>query len=343
MWQFIRQKWLTLLLSILLGWMLWMYANWVETSKDRVEAYFKLRTPPDDVDVVLEPEPRLITLMVQGPTGAIHESTRSDRDVSVVFGPDAVQEIADGKTREIRIIRAMVQNLPPDVEVIHFDPPSFTITVFPRATKTLTVSPPDIIGQPEEGYQVQPAKVVRPREVTVHGPRAVLDQLDHVKPERVDVTGRTDDFLDTERRIQRTYDIEGRALRISCDSTVEVLVPVRRKSEQKTIPGIHIHIAQPESLPPALPFDIVIEAPANPIDLIVSGPPEALNRIDPKAVRAFIDVDVGTLKPNDDTPFKQPLIVVGLPEGVELTDRVIVSARIRLKEPPKTTTETTAP
>ena len=241
MWQFIRQKWLTLLLSILLGWMLWMYANWVETSKDRVEAYFKLRTPPDDVDVVLEPEPRLITLMVQGPTGAIHESTRSDRDVSVVFGPDAVQEIADGKTREIRIIRAMVQNLPPDVEVIHFDPPSFTITVFPRATKTLPVVPPDIIGQPEEGYRVQPAKVVRPRQVTVHGPSAVLDQLDHVKPERVDVTGRTDDFLDTARRIQRTYDIEGRALRISCDSTVEVLVPVRRKSE----PVSYTHLTLP--------------------------------------------------------------------------------------------------
>lgn len=331
MWKFIRQKWLTLLLSVLLGSILWTYANRIETREGQLEAYFKLRYPADDLSVVLEPDVRIVTLTIRGPKGAIYEATRIDRDVRVIFGDEAIQQIADGKIRELHFTRSMVLGLPPDVEVTQFKPEGFTLTVHHRMEKLLPVLPPEIVGTPETGHEVHKIEVVRPREVLVCGPQDVLDKLAEVKPESVDVTGRHENYIDTERRIVRAYEIDGAIGRITCKSTVEIFIGIRRKSEQRTIEGVPVKIAQPESPPPGRGLDIELISPASPMDLELEGSPEALAQIKPDSICAFINIDVDKLKPDDNTPFKQLLIIWGLPEGVKPVGRIIVTARIRPK------------
>ena len=159
MWQFIRKKWLTLLLSVLLGWMLWMYANRVESRPADLEAYFELRRPSAGFEMTVTPRIANVKLTVRGPTGAIYEATRSDRAIRIVFDPGDPERIADGKTREVRFDRSMVQHLPPDVAVVEFDPPSFELTVRRQVEKVLPVGLPDIIGTPDAGYEIYDVKV----------------------------------------------------------------------------------------------------------------------------------------------------------------------------------------
>ena len=343
MWQFIRQKWLTLLLSVFLGWVLWMYANRVESRPADLVAYFEPPQAGADFEMTVTPQIAKVTLGIRGPTGAIYEATRSDRIISIVYDPGDPGKIADGKTREVRFDRSMVRHLPPDVEVVAFEPPSFELTVRRQVEMVLPVGSPDIIGTPDAGYEVYDVKVVRPREVTVRGPKSVLTELTEVRPEPVDVTGRNRDYRDPERRILRTYDVAGTTEHITCKNVVEILVGIRRKSEPRTIKGVPIKIAQTECRPPALPVDIEIISPTSPIDLEIEGPPEAMARVKPESLCAFINVDVSKFLPGDDTPRKETLIVWGLPEGVRLTKRIEVTARIRPKAEPEPKPEPATP
>lgn len=335
MWNFLKEKWLTLLLSVFLGWMLWMYATQMETRPDRLEAMFLVRQPSPAYQVSVEPDLKRVMLMLQGPTGAIYEATRSDRDVRVTYEPRDVEGLDDGRSHEVLLDRSMVLNLPPDVDITQFVPASIQVTIHRIGERVLPVGLPVIVGTPKPGYEVYRKEVVRPKEVLASGPVSILDKLTEVLPEPVDVTDLSEDYRDTEHRLTREYRVDGSVGQITSHSTVEVVVGVRRQADRKTIPGVQIKIAQPETVPPAQPLDIQIQA--NPINLELEGPLEVLNQIKPESLQAFVSIDAGELKPGEPRP--RPLIVLGLPEGVKLTESISVTVRIRPKTEPQPVTE----
>jgi hypothetical protein len=344
MWKFIKEKWVSLLLSIILGWLLWLYVNRQETRGDSLEASFEVRQPRADLQVSVDPELKRVMLKLSGPIGAIYEATRRDRNVRVVYEPkDAEKLLADGKPRELILNSSMVQNLPPDVEVTQFVPAGVEVIVQRITEQTFPVAAPATIGTPETGYEVYKAEVLRPKTALVSGPDFVLAKLTEVRPEPVDVTGLNADFRDPERRLMREYDLDGSVGRITSRATVSVLVGIRRQSAHRTITGVQIEIAQPEVRPPAKPLDIEVVSPANPMDLELEGPPEALSQIKPETIRTFIYVDMGSRKPEDSTPFYQPLVVLGLPEGVKPSKAVVVTARVRPKAESPSGTEVPKP
>jgi hypothetical protein len=343
MWNFVKEKWVSLLLSLFLGWMLWMYVNRLETRDDRLEAAFEVRQPGANLQVAVEPDIKRVMLTLRGPTGAIYEATRSDRNVRVVFEPKDPEKIADGRPRELYLNTSMVRNLPPDVEVTQFVPAGVEVTVQSIEEKSLPVGAPDVVGTPETGYEVYKVEVLRPNKVLVFGPKSVLDKLTEVRPEPVDVTRLNEDFRDPERHMMSKYDLDGTVGLVTVRSTAAVFVGIRRQAAHKTVSGVQIEIAQPEARPPAKPMDIEIVSPANPIDLELEGLPEALGQIKPESLRVFIYVDLGNRKPDDTTPFYQPLMVVGLPEGVKVTKSVVVTARVRPKAEPHPGTEAPKP
>lgn len=343
MWNFVKEKWLTLLLSVFLGWMLWLYANHAESRDDHLDAIFEIRQPGGNLQISVEPEIRRVRLTIQGPTGAIYEATRSDRDVRVVYEAKSPENMADGKLHDIALDRSMVQHLPPDVEVIQFVPATIEVVVHRIMEKPLSVAAPETVGEPEDGYEVYRREIVRPKEVLVTGPQSLLDKLTEVKPEPVDVSGLNEDFRDTQRRIVRKYTVDGISGQVTSRSFVEVFIGIRRKAERRTISGVQIEIAQPETRPPARPLDIEIVSPANPLDLEVEGAPGALDQIKPESIRAFIYIDTGSRKPEDSTPFYQPLVVWGLPPGVKPVKEIVVTARIRPGTGPRPGTEVPKP
>ncbi|GEM_PF-6144660 len=341
--KFLKEKWLTLLLSVVLGSMLWLYANRVETSDDRLEPDFEVRQSEgqNGFEVIVEPDLKRVMLMLRGPTGAIYEATRSDRDVRVIYEPTNLEKLVNGGPHEVPLERSMVRNLPPDVNVAQFVPGSIQVTVHRIMEKRLPVAPPEVTGTPEAGYEVYRREVVRPKEITVSGPASLLTLMTEVQPATVDVTGLNDDFRESRHPLKKDYMINGVSGKIKTAETAEVLIGIRRQAAQRTLTGIWVGIAQPEVRPPAQPLDIEIVSPTNPISLKLSGPPEVLSQIQPESIRAFIDVDPSKLKAGE--PRREPLVVLGLPEGVKVDEAVFISARIRQKPDAPTGTETRTP
>ena len=338
MWNFLKEKWLTLLLSLVLGWLLWFYTSRLETTEDHLSVPFDVHQPSADLQATVDPELKRVELSFRGPTGSIYRVTGGDRNIRVVYEPVNPEKMIDGKPHNVVLDRSMVQNLPRDLEVMQFIPATISVTIDRLAEKLLPVAAPEYYGKPEPGFTVYKAEVIRPSKVHVSGPETLLNKLNEVKPEAVDVTGMNGDFRDADHQLIKKYTVGDTTGQLIKSSSVEILISIRHEAAHRTITGVQIEIAQAECRPPAKPLDIEIVSPANPIDLELEGPPDTLPQIKAESLRAFIYIDTGNRKPDDSTPFYQPLIVWGLPEDVKLTKAVVVTARIRPKAEPQPAT-----
>lgn len=332
MWSFVRKQWLTLLLSLVLGTVLWVYAGWVVTQTMMVQADFQIINRPSDVEITMRPEIKRVAMILRGPTNSIREA----RDLRINFPGENLLGLTPGEVHHFNLEPGMVMNLPPEVKVIRFDLPEVNLTVRPLGQKLLSVAPPEVVGTPAPGYEVYERKILGRQQILVRGPADVLEKLPEVRPVVVDVTNRLESYLNRTQPIAQDYIVDGKEERVTPSGTVEVLISVRRKSIQQALPGVRISAL----LPPGDPINFEITSD-NPVTVTLEGTPEALATVTPDSFYAFIDLRQRS--PKDTTPFKEPLIVRGLPEGVRMAKPEVVSARILPPKPSTTPASGTTP
>jgi YbbR domain-containing protein len=150
----------------------------------------QLRTVP--VAVVLRPpaEGSDRELMTQIPAD-IHVTLRGsaraiDRLIQEGMPPIEV-DLRQGNKEQITFEESMFQ-LPPDTKITIIDPPSIDLDWEDIVSRQLPIQA-SISGQPASGYVVKGEPEVDPQQITVRGPRSLVEVMQSGRPSPFDVSG----------------------------------------------------------------------------------------------------------------------------------------------------------
>jgi hypothetical protein len=144
-------------------------------------------------------------------------------------------------------------------------------------------------GEPETDYEVSEAAAF-PKEVTVRGPKTVIDRLKAIETLPVSVAGLKENFR-RKAALPETVDAgELGAVRIEATPpTVDVVVTVGERRLRKTLGKLPVRVL----LPPNVAANIRVETDpttVGPVDFI--GPASVMEQFGPDSVVAFVRVDV---------------------------------------------------
>jgi len=171
------------------------------------------------------------------------------------------------------------------VEVVQVQPAAIAMVIEPSTSRQVSILPA-VEGRPAPGYLVG-ATSVEPKTVEVVGPESAVKHVDEAVTEAVSVDG-------ARERVRQSVAIGllDPSLRLKNTRTATVTVQILPAPLERPLHGRPVHL---RNLAPAL------EAQAVPstVDLTVRGSREALARLEPDDVSAF--VDVGGLGPGQYT------------------------------------------
>ena len=332
MWRAITGNWQIKLMALVLAVLVWMYADSVVIKTTEVEVELKIDYP-SSVDIEVRPGDRLVRLTLSGPAGAVNELPR--RRIQLMYTVEQKDVAGEDRVRTIVFDREMIRGLPSQVRVVKFTPSSFELRIRPLDEKRFTAVLPEnqTVGTPSRGYKVAWARIIGKNRVTVSGPAAVLRRIEaeldgKVEVMPVDVSNRAESFKELYAPIRSEVRFaDGTVERILCTDAVEVYVEIKREDVETVVKGVPITLR----VAPGFTHEIVIDGD-NPVDIALKGPPDLLDKIDPLKLVAYIDVRARKPGTEKEVPFTEKLIVLGLPEGVQLSKDVHVKARFKLPE-----------
>jgi hypothetical protein len=138
-------------------------------------------------------------------------------------------------------------DLPYDVKLKQVKPKSFSVVLRRIVTRKLRVQV-RTIGQPAEGYELAGEPQVEPTEVSVRGPKEVLDAADAIATEPVDVAGRSSSF-------SSDYELAKSLGESPVQVSTEVRVRVNIRSVQVVRP---YKLPVSVNTPPAFPYEVIL-------------------------------------------------------------------------------------
>lgn len=142
-----------------------------------------LRSPTDGVRrELMTPIPASIHVTVKGPARALDQLQGTVPPVEI--------DLRDGERDEVSFESKMF-SFPPGVEVTIIDPPSLRLDWQEVISRRIGVQA-SITGTPAEGFQVKGSPEVHPGELTVSGPRSLVETLQFARVAAFDVSGLTD-------------------------------------------------------------------------------------------------------------------------------------------------------
>lgn len=291
----------TAVLSLILGWALWLFA-WGEVQVDRaIKATLRIRH--EDPDIVVTPTVVPVTITVKGPRAAVYS-------LPEIVGAYTVPSTVTGSPVALPIDRSSF-NIPPGIAEVIVDPERIDVDISRIDRKGVAVSLA-WIGAPTEGFQVdEKASSVSPRNVEITGPSSVIEPITEIPTEAVPVAFQSQTF--TDRVGLDLTGLEG----VSTEEKVSVRIVIRQESDTRTFKGVPIRIV----LPAQPTFFPEIEEPHT-VELTISGPKPALAELNTEDILVFVRVD--KVAP---TPKYEECHVI-LPEGKSLT---------LVKDPPQVT------
>ena len=334
MWRFITGNWQIKLLALGLAVVVWMYANSVVIRTTDIDVRFEIENP-ESVDVTVVPVDRMVKLKLSGPAGVINEISR--RRIQVVYRLDEKDISDEERPVTLRFDGSMVRNLPGQVEVVGFIPATFRLTVRPLDEKRFTVVVPkeSTVGTPSPGYQVAWARIRGRNELRVRGPVGVLRRIESelggkIESMPVNVSNRAEPFVESFCPVNpEVHFPDGTTDRVICTDTVEVYVEIKPEDVERVVKGVSVTLR----VAPGFTHEVVIEG-ENPVDVPIVGPPDAVARVTPETLDAYIDIRARKPETEREVPFTEKLIVRGLPPGVRLARDIHVKARFKIPRRP---------
>jgi YbbR domain-containing protein len=162
------------------------------------------------------------------------------------------------------------------VEVVQVTPPTVAVVFEPTASRMVPIKPATE-GQPAAGYIVR-RTTVDPPSVEVVGPESAVSRVTEALTEPVNVAA-------AQRSVQETVNVGtlDPSLRVKAPRTATVTVDIVPAPLGQTVRDRPVHL---RNLAPALTATAI---PAT-VDVAVRGSREALQRIRPDDVMAFVDL-----------------------------------------------------
>jgi YbbR domain-containing protein len=256
------------LLSILLAVLLWMTVAGEETVERGLRVPLELQQFPPGLEIIGD-VPTTVDVRVRGGSGLLGR-----------LGAGDVIAVLDLRTarpgRRLYTVTPEQVRVPFGIDVVQIVPSAIAMAFEPSATRQVKVVPA-VDGRPAPGYIVGPASV-DPASVEIIGPESAVKRATEALTEPVSVSGAREPV----REAVNVGMLEP-SLRLKHPRSAIVTVQILPAPLERTLRNLPVHL---RSLAPML------AAEANPtaVDVTVRGNREALNRVAPDDVVAYIDL-----------------------------------------------------
>lgn len=195
--------------------------------------------------------------------------------------------------------------VPSDFDLVRVQPPELRI-VLEEEVEAVRPIISVIEGEPAEGYEVA-ARRLDPESARVRGPRSRLEQLEELRTEAVNISGRTESFS---QRVALQVDTP--FVELVQEREVELTVEIREILQVRTFQGLQVEVV-------GSPYRVQVNPDT--IGVRLRGPPSVLDDLTVEDLRAVIDAT--DLEPRAEDYFLAPQIrfeAAELDAALELAD-----------------------
>ncbi len=256
------------LLSFAIAVVIWMMVAGEETVERGLRVPLELQQLPPGVELTGD-VPTTVDVRVRGGSATLSR-----------MGPGDVVAVLDLRAaRPGRRVFAMTQDqvrVPFGVDVVQVTPSAVTLAFEPSATKAVPVAA-SVEGHPAPGYVVS-AIMVDPATVEVVGPESAVRKLDEAVAEPLPVDGARATVRDTVR-----LGVVDGGLRLKNARAATVTVQIVPAPLERTFRNRPVHLRN-------VPAHLTATAEPAAVDVTLRGSREALDRIEPDEVIAYIDL-----------------------------------------------------
>lgn len=256
------------LLSLGLAISLWMVVAGEETVERGFRVPLELQQFPAGMELVGEP-PASVDVRARGASGALARTTAGD----IVAVLD-LRGTRPGR-RLFRLTPDQVR-APFGIEVVQVTPASIAMTFETTASASIPIEPV-VEGKPAPGYVAGKPRV-DPPSAEVVGPESAVKRATAAITEPVSIEAARD-------RVRETLNVgvSDPMLRVRAPRVVTVTVPIIAGPQERTIRNVPLRLRD-------VGAGLAADAVPSVVTLILRGSREALNRVEPDDVRAYVDV-----------------------------------------------------
>lgn len=254
--------------SIVLAVMLWMVVSGEETVERGLRVPLELQQFPSGLELQSD-APSLVDVRVRGSSGTL--SRMSPGEIVAVLDLRGARP-----GRRLYQITPEQVRAPYGVQIVQVTPPSVALVFEDSVTKPVRVSP-EIEGSPAPGFVV--GKItVDPKMVDVVGPESAVERATEALTESVSVAGAQHDIVDSVN-----VGFTDPSLRLKSPRLATVTVQIAPGPVERVLRD---HPVRLQNLASGLSAQVVPPT----ADLVVRGSREAIDRIAPGDVTAFVDL-----------------------------------------------------
>jgi YbbR domain-containing protein len=256
------------LLSVGLAALLWMAVSGEETVERGLRVSLELQQFPPGLEIQGEP-PSTVDVRVRGASGTLGR-----------VSPGDIVAVLD--LRAARVGRRLFHLTPEQVrapfgvEVVQVTPPTVALLFENSATRQVPVVPA-VDGKPAPGYVVGKA-AADPPTVEVVGPESAIERVTEALTEPVSVAGARDRVRETV-----TVGLLDPALRLKSTRAAMVTVEVLPAPLERTVRDRPVHLRN-------LGSNLTARAVPSVVAVGLRGNREALNRVEPDDITAYVDL-----------------------------------------------------
>jgi YbbR domain-containing protein len=255
----------TKILSLIIAVVVW-YGIRGAISFEAVLEDLPVRILHDEGWAIREGAEQTVDVRFLGSRGDIRGMTRDQALVSI--------DVRGDTTTGQRVVTLTPKNVkaPTGARAVYIRPEQVTFSLDREAEKTLPVRP-EFQGQLPDGFEIEQV-ICTPEQVTVHAPSAHLAPLEAIRTTPVDLDGRIQSF-----RVRRPL-VPAGTMRLEPDR-VHIEVVIREQGLRREIAAVPLHLLlRPGQQAPAFsPDEVQVE---------LQGRPDVLQKLDPRAVRAYL-------------------------------------------------------
>lgn len=286
--------------SLILAVLIWMYVRGEEKPVQVFSVPLEIEGIPGNLAIGGE-TPDIIAVRVRAPEATLKNLSPGRFQARI--------RLSDAKPGDLTIPLASSDvRAPIGVEVLQVEPRNVTLRLERRMTREVPIGV-RVKGNAAAGFEYA-GYTVAPEKVRVEGPEGAVSQVREALAEEVDITGRS---LNFEMPVSLTPD-KGN-VRILEGTGVVVRVAIRPARVTRLFTGVRLE----PGFPTGVKHPVRLQPPTVTVEL--KAPREVLDRLDPSAIRAFLDLE--GMNPRSAPYLVKPRIVI---EPADLAAQVAINS-----------------
>lgn len=227
----LSRDWGLKLISLVLAMGLWYYAVGEEAIEIKREVPLEIVIENENISR-LKTSATNIEVTLSVPRGMLSTIASERIEARHIIG----QDVHTAGEYSFRLTANEIELPAPYVRVLKIDPDVINVTLDELITKKVEVTAA-FSGEPAFGYKiVQEELQLNPNALLIQGPKAQLDQLDHINTKPIDLVGRIRSFR---RNVELDFPANVKPM---TEDLIDVLIPIREELGEEKFEQVQVRI-----------------------------------------------------------------------------------------------------